>query len=284
MRSLKALYKFLSPKFQKIFLDYTYYFQPRYGHGRPPHPGLSEIVNRNRAEYAALLNEFLSYREIFFNIPVKTGRKANTEPCWDNHFFPGLDIIGLYGLLNHYKPRKYVEIGSGNSTMVARKAIKEGKLETRITSIDPMPRAIIDDISDVIVRKPLEEMEDLGFIEELEENDILFIDNSHRCLPNSDVTVCFLELIPRLKKGVIIHIHDVYLPYDYPQFMCDRAYSEQYLLAAMLLAAPGNFRVLLPNFFISEDPELKKILDPVWNDPRLKGVEKHGGSFWFTKC
>jgi hypothetical protein len=90
--------------------------------------------------------------------------------------------------------------------------------------------------------------------------------------------VVFLELIPQLKKGVIVRFHDIYLPYDYPQFMCDRFYSEQYGLAIMLLSNQAKFKVLLPNYFISEDSQLKSIIDPIWRD--IPGVEKHGGSFW----
>src|SRR5690606_10841167 len=107
-----------------------------------------------------------------------------------------------------------------------------------------------------------------------------FIDNSHRVFPNSDAMICFLEILPRLKKGVIVHIHDVYLPYDYPQFMCDRFYNEQYLLAAFILANPEKYKTVLPNFFISEDSELAGIIAPIWEHSNLKGVEKHGGSFW----
>ena len=102
----------------------------------------------------------------------------------------------------------------------------------------------------------------------------------HRCLPNSDVTVCFLELLPKLKSGVIVHIHDIYLPYDYPQFMCDRAYSEQYVLAAFILANPTKYKTILPNYFIYEDKELSTILNPIWELENLKGVEQHGGSYW----
>ncbi|MFN3398684.1 MAG: hypothetical protein ACK4ZS_09185, partial [Sulfurimicrobium sp.] len=115
----------------------------------------------------------------------------------------------------------------------------------------------------------------------LGENDILFIDNSHRILPNSDGMVFFLEILPRLKKGVIVHIHDIYLPYDYPQFMCDRAYTEQYGLAIYLLANPEKFKVIMPNYFVSEDAQLSAMLATLWQQPALAGVEQHGGSFWF---
>lgn len=92
--------------------------------------------------------------------------------------------------------------------------------------------------------------------------------------------ICFLELLPFLKNGVIVHIHDIYLPYDYPQFMCARFYNEQYMLAAFILANPEKYKTILPNYFISEDVELAKIISPIWNHPNLSGVERHGCSFW----
>jgi hypothetical protein len=201
------------------------------------------------------------------------------EPAWNNGFLPGLDIFALYALISEFKPGRFVEIGSGNSTKVVYKAIKEQNLQTEILSIDPHPRAEIDGLANKIIRKPLENT-DLNFIQELRENDILFIDNSHRILPGSDATVFFMDILPQLKKGVTVHIHDVYLPYDYPQFMCDRAYSEQYGLACYLLADCKKYNPLLPNFFISEDEELSALVAPLWDHPNLTGVEKHGGSFW----
>ncbi len=143
--------------------------------------------------------------------------------------------------LAKFKPSKYIEIGSGNSTKVAYKAKKELGLTTKIISIDPMPRAEIDSLADEVHRKPFENL-DFDIVDLLEENDILFVDNSHRILPNSDSMVFYMEILPRLKKGVIVHIHDIYLPYDYPQFMCDRAYSEQYGLAMYLLANRKNIK------------------------------------------
>ena len=109
---------------------------------------------------------------------------------------------------------------------------------------------------------------------------MVFVDNSHRILPNSDSMVFFLEILPKLKKGVIVHIHDIYLPYDYPQFMCNRFYSEQYGLAMYLLANPKKYDTILPNYFIFEDKEISKQIEPIWDHPNLKGVERHGGSFW----
>lgn len=276
---IKQLYRFLSKKYQTVFLDYKVTFKPRYGHGLPPHSSLYEIVNQRRAHYKSLLEEALHYKEKIGEIKDIKLEKNPALPVWNNGFLPGLDVIGIYTMLATFQPKKYIEIGSGNSTKVAFKAKQDQGLTTHFTSIDPMPRAEIDSLVDEVVRKPFE-FTDLSIFDELEENDILFVDNSHRILPNSDAMVFFLEILPRLKKGVIVHIHDIYIPYDYPQFMCDRAYSEQYGLMIYLLANPEKYQTLLPNYFISEDDELAKIIAPIWELPNLKEVEQHGGSFW----
>ncbi len=276
---IKSIYRFLHPKFQNLFLEYKVAFKPRYGHGSPAHNGLLEIVEAHRGEYKELLSRALTHKESLWQIK-KSGEESDpVKPVWNNGYFPGLDIVTLYALLCQYKPGRYVEVGSGNSTKVAHKARQEQGLQMDITSIDPMPRAEIDNLADTVIRKPFENI-DIDIPGKLEAGDVLFIDNSHRILPNSDSTVFFLEVLPRLKKGVIVHIHDIYLPYDYPQFMCDRFYSEQYGLAMYLLANPQKFEPLLPNYFISEDKELSQLISPVWEHKNLFDVERHGGSFW----
>jgi predicted O-methyltransferase YrrM len=278
---LKAIYHFLSPKFQNIFLEYKVDFKPRFGHGLPSHSGLNAIVDEKREVYRNYLTSFLAYSDVFFGFKEDKNETDKNLPTWNNEFLPGLDIIAIYGLIREVKPNKYVEIGSGNSTKVVRKAILDGGLTTKIISIDPYPRANIDELSDEIIRKPFESLTDFSVFDALEAGDIVFVDNSHRCLPNSDVTVFFLEILPRLKPGVLVQVHDIYLPYDYPQFMCDRAYSEQYMLAAFLLANPKKYSPILANYFISEDAELKTILTPIWENKNMTSVERHGGSFWF---
>lgn len=278
---VKSVYKFLSPKFQSVHLEYKVNAKPRYGHGKPAHLLLYEIINRNRNQYEENLKYFMNYSDSIQAIKNINNENDENTPTWNNGFLPGLDILGIYGIIAKYRPVRYIEIGSGNSTKVARKAIKENNLNTEIISIDPSPRANIDHLADKTIRTPFENLSDNRFIiESLNENDILFIDNSHRVFPNSDAMICFLELLPFLKKGVIVHFHDIYLPYDYPQFMCDRFYNEQYVLAAFILADPEKFKTILPNYFISEDTELSKIISPMWDHPNLTNVEKHGGSFW----
>lgn len=281
INKIKSVYRFLSPKFQSVHLEYKVNVKPRYGHGKPAHTLLYEIINQNRKDYEENLKFFLNYTENIQAIKNITVENDENNPTWNNGFLPGLDIIGIYGIIAKYKPNKYIEIGSGNSTKVSRKAIQENNLNTEIISIDPFPRANIDHLANRVIREPFENISDNKFIvESLKENDILFIDNSHRVFPNSDAMICFLELLPLLRKGVIVHIHDIYLPYDYPQFMCDRFYNEQYMLAAFILANSEKFKTILPNFFISEDKELSDIISLIWNHANLLNVEKHGGSFW----
>jgi len=278
---IKSFCKFLSPKYQSVNLDYKVQVKPRTHHGNPAHPMLFSIISQNRARYAELLDSFVRHFPRIQEIRNHPDGLNDTNPHWDNDYLPGLDIIGLYGMIAEFKPEKYIEIGSGNSTKVARKSIRENHLQTEIVSIDPFPRANIDHLADRLIREPLENLENNRFIiESLHENDFLFIDNSHRVFPNSDAMVCFLELLPNLRKGVIVHFHDIYLPYDYPQFMCDRFYNEQYTLAAFILANPGKYKPILPNFFISEDKELRGILKSVWEHPNLQSAQRHGGSFW----
>lgn len=280
---IKSIYRFLNPKFQNLFIDYPVDMHPRYGHGKSAHKGLYDIIDNNRADYKALIDLAIANKENLWNIKKSSNETDQTKPTWNNGFLPGLDIIGIYTLLAHFKPKNYIEVGSGNSTKVAYKAKQEHHLDTKIISIDPQPRAEIDQLADEVIRMPYENI-DFDVVDRLEANDVLFIDNSHRILPNSDSMVFFMETLPRLKKGVIVHIHDIYLPYDYPQFMCDRAYSEQYGLAFYLLANPEKYKPLFPNYFISEDAELAAQLAPIWEQKHLKGVERHGGSFWVRVC
>ncbi len=276
--SFKNKIKLLLPKYQKLILEYKVALKPR-----PTNGLLYDIINKGRANYQRELDNMRTFKSVFHGIKKSTAESNENLPAWNNGFLPGLDIVALYTFLRSKQPALYLEIGSGNSTKVARKAVLDGQLATKIVSIDPFPRAQIDHLADEVIRRPFEQVADMAALaSRFKAGDILFIDNSHRVLPNSDATVCFLELIPRLAPGVIVHIHDIYLPYDYPQDMCDRFYSEQYMLAMMLLANPEKYQVLFPCFFVSEDKQLRAPLADIWNHENTQGVEQHGGSFWFT--
>lgn len=256
--------------------------KPRFGWGKPPHPQLERIIAEGSDRYRVALDGFLAYAERFARISVNADDESGAKaPHWLNSWFPGLDAISVYGMLARYNPKTYLEVGSGNSTKFARRSIGDNSLRSYILSIDPQPRAEINSICDEIMREPLENA-DLAVFDRLAEGDVLFIDNSHRSFQNSDVTVFFTEVLPRVAPGVIIGVHDIFLPYDYPPHWKERYYNEQYLLACYLLGG-GDCEILLPNSYISHTHELLDVLNPVWKDPRLKGIDPFGGAFWFRK-
>jgi hypothetical protein len=265
---------------QPICLDYPVKPRPRYGYGKPAHPELTLLLSRGAAQYRDLLREFLELAPELLAIPLRDSADPG-EPCWINHLLDGLDTFALYGFIATRSPRLYVEVGSGFSTKVVRRAIKDRGLATRLISIDPSPRREIDQLCDDVVRMPLEDC-DLGFIDDLQANDIFFLDGSHRSFMNSDVTVFFLEILPRLKPGVIVHIHDIYLPFDYLSEGCPY-YSEQYLLAASLLAGHNGYDILLPNNFVSNTPSIADVLKEFWSAAELRGVKQKGTSFWLVR-
>ena len=216
-----------------------------------------------------MLESLLSHRSEFEAIPV-TSAPDSAEPFWNNTWFPTLDAMSLYGLLARFEPRHYVEVGSGNSTKFARRAVRDRGLRTRIISIDPAPRAEIDRLCDEIHRVPAE---DLGarLVEWLSGDDLLFVDSSYRSFINTDVTVFFLEVLPYLPKGCIWGLHDIFLPWDYPPEWTDRFYNEQYLLATYLLGRGGRDEILLANAYVSQCPALLNLLEPSWSSPRMTG-------------
>lgn len=266
-------------KAHPIFIEYPGNPQSRYGYGKPPHDKLNKIINRNREIYKENLTSFLEYKDNFLNISMKEDKTNPNFPAWDNGWLPGLDSVALYGFIAHNKPKQYFEIGSGNSTKFAKRAIIDQDLKTEITSFDPYPRAEIDSICDNIIRKPVEDV-DAGIFNDLGKGDILFVDNSHFSFMNSDVTVVFLDILPELKKGVFVQFHDIFLQFDYPPEWRGRYFSEQYLLAAYILADENKLEVLFPSNFITHDDELKKVMNPLWANPKMKGIEAFGGSFW----
>ena len=274
---------------QLVFIDYPVTPAARYGYGKPPHPQLAALIAKDRAGYKATLEKFSAFKESLLKIPAQSS--SALEPAWVNAWLSPFDLASLYCLVALNHPRNYLEVGSGVSTRVVRRAIRDHELRTRIISVDPQPRSEIDPLCDEIIRQPLESV-DLAVFDRLAPGDVLFIDSSHRVFTNSDVTVVFLDVLPRLQPGVLVHLHDIFLPYDYPPEWRDRYYSEQYLLAAMLLAQSSRFRIALPNAFISHDAELGAVLAPLWGDAHFacqsstSGPQKlpdrsgQGSSFW----
>lgn len=232
--------------------------KPRWRKGHVPHANLCEILDRNRVEYEVFLDVMLKNANLLQDIAYDPENEHSDLPFWNNQLFSALDAGALVTVIAWKRPAHYIEIGSGQSTRFARYAINTLKLGTKITSIDPVPRHNIDQICDRIIRSPLETC-DLAIFGDLKAGDILFVDGSHRAFSNSDVTVCFFEIMPRLKSGVIVHFHDIFIPDDYPAVWNHRLYNEQYILAAMLMCEKPPFRVIAPIALIGQDEALSAL-------------------------
>jgi len=196
---------------------------------------------------------------------IKHERSDDRTPYWGNGYFAGADTPVLVGMLRGFNPRRYVEIGSGNSTKFARWAIDKWGLQTKVTCIDPAPRASVRAIADEFIEESLLDVEN-GMFESLQRDDILFHDGSHLVFNGADTTKLFLEILPLIKPGVVVHIHDVCLPWEYVSSFDNRGYNEQYLLAALLLFGAGW-----------------EVLAPVWYLYRTGRFEHEGTSFWMRK-
>jgi hypothetical protein len=240
------------------------------------------LIVAGHERYRKELDSLLAYKDAFTAIPASEPSDER-QPYWTNPWLPPLDAISLSGLVTKLNPRRYVEIGSGNSTKFVRRAIADHGLRTRVISIDPHPRAIIDELCDEIVREKLEDY-DLSMFNNLGAEDLLFVDNSHRSFQNSDVTVVFTEIIPCLGAGCHYGIHDIFLPHDYPAEWLYRYYNEQYLLMAYLLGGGAGDEIVLPVHYVQRTPDLLAVLDPILRHPALDGAQAVGGAFWMRKA
>lgn len=263
-------------------LDYppTAANHPRWGYGAPEHPGLAAIIGAGADAYRASLDAIRARGRQLQGIPPATADPA--EPRWLNEgWLPELDAAAIYTFLRERDPARYVEVGSGNSTRFAARARRDGGLRFQLTSIDPHPRAEIDALCDEVVRVPFEAA-DTTLFDRLEAGDVVFFDGSHRSFMNSDATVFFCEVVPRLPAGVLVGVHDVFLPRDYPPEYAARYYSEQYLLAAYLLGGGARLRLTLASNYAATRPDLYGIVAPIWSDPALAELRPQlNSSFWF---
>jgi hypothetical protein len=261
-------------------VEYDYTARIRYG-SRTPHPQLSELLHKKRDDYAAFIDSMGALREDF-NAIATEGSYSNITPFWLNTWFAPLDAMALQTMLWRHRPKLFVEIGSGMSTKFAHHTVEKRALKTRMVSVDPQPRNQIDRLVDRTVRAPLESV-NLENFNYLRADDILFLDSSHRSFQNSDVTVFFLDILPRLAPGVIVHVHDIYLPYDYPAGHLGRLWNEQYLLATALLFGSNAFEVLFPSWYVSQEKELSAQIARKFRTGQFSGVSLHGVSFWMRK-
>jgi hypothetical protein len=166
------------------------------------------------------------------------GARPPPAPRWEQDWFPRLDAAMAYAVVRRHGPARIVEVGSGHSTRFLARAVADGNLPTQITAIDPAPRAALRGLPVEWVSTPLPACGVAPF-ERLRDGDILFIDSSHILMPGTDVDFLLAEALPVLPAGVLVHIHDIFLPDDYPTSWGWRGYNEQ-AAVALLLAGPWD--------------------------------------------
>ena len=255
--------------------------RPRWGEAVGPIAPIAEWLAESDLDYRRVLHAMTERKSMLARIPMEFSPDS-PEPAWLGVPFAAFDSAALYTLIGMYRPRCYLEIGSGISTTFARRSVLDHGLSTRIVSIDPDPRAAIDQICDEVIRKGLENCEMERF-SALQANDIVFLDGSHRVFMNSDVTVFMIDVLPRLAPGVLVHIHDIALPWDYPDMFIHYYWSEAYIVAAYLIGARERVKPVFPTSWICRRPEFAS-----WYSPPLVDLGTHndswrgGGSMWFT--
>jgi Methyltransferase domain len=170
------------------------------------------------------------------------------QPRFDQGWFPTLDAAAAYVMVCRMRPARIVEVGSGHSTRFLARAIADEALGTELVCIDPAPRAPLRDlpvrwIEDVAQRAP-----DSCFTR-LRSGDVLFVDSSHVLMPGTDVDWLLNRVLPGLAAGVLVHVHDVFLPDPYPAAWTWRGYNEQQAIAPLLHG--GAYECLFASHYVA---------------------------------
>jgi hypothetical protein len=226
-----------------------------------------------------LRTHFPKFRDEYEQFPTKpTGGPKHFH--LNNGLFDGTDALVAYCMVRHFQPRLIIEVGSGFSSLVLGEAIAKNK-SSALICIEPFPREFLKQRFPglhSLIEKRVEDV-DLDFFLKLGHGDILFIDSSHTVKIGGDVNYLFLEGLPRLKPGVIVHVHDIFLPFEYRRdWVMEefRFWTEQYLLQAFL-TFNSEFEVLMANSYIGHyyKEDLKATFPslPYWG----------GGSFWMRR-
>ena len=196
---------------------------------QPPYPVIERLFERNTATFIGVLDA----------VDAHAAQLEGLKNLFDQSWFPSLDAAVAYTLVRERKPQHIIEVGSGHSTRVLSKAL--GGLG-EIIAVDPAPRADIIDLPGVRVVPSTLQAAPLELFDGLRAGDALFIDSSHILMPGSDVDILLNRVLPMLPAGVLIHIHDIFLPFDYPPIWGWRAYNEQQ--GVLPLLASGAYRPL----------------------------------------
>jgi hypothetical protein len=237
-------------------------------------------VEMNDAVQLTFLSSvFPQFQSEYAEFPKQSTPRPH-EFYFDNPMFSVTDALALYGMIRHFRPQRIVEVGSGFSSRVAAKAL-ETNGSGELVCIEPYPQEVLRTgfpRLKELIEKEVQDV-DLAVFESLGSADVLFIDSSHVVRIGGDVNFLFLEVLPRLKPGVIVHVHDIYLPLPGRRdwVMQERRFwNEQDLLQAFLVYN-SEFEVLLANAYAARKymDQMKAAFpsSPWWG----------GGSFWMRR-
>lgn len=232
----------------------THYYDPTYAEQALPADTTRERnlpgIDLNEAGQLALLRQFTFQDELR---AIPRAKRGPAEFGYDNIFYGAGDAEIYYNMIRLKRPRRIVEIGSGNSTLMALLAIRANQRDDpgyacQVECIEPYEMAWLESVGVTVIRERVETIA-LSFFDRLEPGDILFIDSSHVIRPYGDVLREFQEILPALKPGVLIHVHDIFTPRDYPELWLRqqrRLWNEQYLLECFLYRN-DRFRIVSAN-------------------------------------
>ena len=247
-------------------------------------------IDFNIKEQLQLLDQF-NYNEELLQMPLHKNENTITFHHYNDSFGFG-DAEYLYNIIRHFKPERIIEIGSGSSTLMTINAYKKNKqddpsYDCRIVCIEPYEQPWLEQLGIEILRSKVEDV-DMSIFKTLKANDILFIDSSHIIRPQGDVLTEYLEILPQLNSGVVIHIHDIFSPKDYPDKWIlgkeHRLWNEQYLLEAFL-SFNSQFRIIGSLNYLSHHYTAEfSAKCPVYaQEINIKRKEEDPASFWIIK-
>lgn len=198
---------------------------------------LAGVDMREHDQLALLNTTFARYSDLFAGFPLRsTGNDLDFS--FENSQIAGADPFVLYAFVRERRPQRIVEVGSGYSTLVTARAVRENG-QGEIFCVEPYPRDFLPRAVEgigTILRQQVQSV-DMAIFDALELGDILFIDSTHVSRIGSDVNHLVLEVLPRLAPGVLVHIHDIFIPYEYPESWIKNYnffWNEQYLVQAYL--------------------------------------------------
>ncbi len=242
-----------------------------------------EGIDWNIEQQLEILNQFHFAHELK-EFPLE--KQSDTEYFYNNSLYASGDSEYLYSMIRYFKPGRIIEIGSGNSTLMALNAIKKNKMEDEEyhcahICIEPYEQPWLEKVDVELRRDKVEEIE-LSFFKTLEKNDILFIDSTHVIRPQGDVLFEILEILPILQPGVIVHIHDIFSPKDYLDEWIYRdkmLWNEQYLLEAFL-SFNSKFEIIgAVNYLSHNHNEIFGEKFPVFRSQ----TGREPGAFWIRR-